>query len=86
MKAGADVHMSTGTVPALALGQSRPPLLSGTPTTTRPYTPAGDVAGAAPARQTCRPHSVLVLPAQRPERGSSPGATRRVQGAQPMDG
>ncbi|MDQ3503733.1 MAG: GNAT family N-acetyltransferase [Actinomycetota bacterium] len=37
-------------------------------------------------RQTCRPHSVFAEPAQRPARGSSPGATRRVQGAQPMDG
>ena len=26
------------------------------------------------------PHSVLVVPAQRPLRGSSPGATRRVHG------
>jgi hypothetical protein len=32
------------------------------------------------------PHSVLAVPAQRPLRGSSPGATRRVQGAQPIDG
>ena len=31
------------------------------------------------------PHSTLPLPAQRPLRGSSPGATRRVQGAQPID-
>jgi ribosomal-protein-alanine N-acetyltransferase len=37
-------------------------------------------------RQACRPHSVFAEPAQRPARGSSPGATRRVQGAQPMDG
>ena len=36
--------------------------------------------------QTCRPHSVLVDPAHRPERGSSPGATRRVHGAQPIEG
>ena len=32
------------------------------------------------------PHSVLLVPAQRPLRGSSPGATRRVQGAQPIEG
>ena len=32
------------------------------------------------------PHSVLLVPAQRPLRGSSPGATRRVHGAQPIDG
>ncbi|GGO98414.1 hypothetical protein GCM10011612_13260 [Actinomyces gaoshouyii] len=32
------------------------------------------------------PHSVLVNPAQRPERGSSPGATRAVQGSQPIEG
>src|SRR5687768_8551449 len=35
---------------------------------------------------TCSPHSVLLVPAQRPARGSSPGATLRVQGWQPMDG
>ncbi|GAB3033453.1 hypothetical protein GCM10027078_30370 [Nocardioides flavus (ex Wang et al. 2016)] len=32
------------------------------------------------------PHSVFEVPAQRPLRGSSPGATRRVQGQQPMLG
>ena len=32
------------------------------------------------------PHSVLPVPAHRPLRGSSPGATRRVQGQQPIDG
>ena len=32
------------------------------------------------------PHSVLVNPAQRPERGSSPGLTRAVHGAQPIEG
>ncbi len=36
--------------------------------------------------QVWRPHSVLSSPAQRPARGSSPGATRRVQGSQPIDG
>ena len=36
--------------------------------------------------QTCRPHSVLADPAQRPALASSPGATRRVQGAQPIEG
>ena len=35
---------------------------------------------------TCRPHSVFAHPAQRPDRGSSPGATRRVHGSQPIDG
>ena len=34
----------------------------------------------------CSPHSVLAKPAQRPARGSSPGATRWVQGSQPIDG
>ena len=29
---------------------------------------------------TCSPHSFLTLPAQRPARSSSPGATGRVQG------
>ena len=32
------------------------------------------------------PHSVLPVPAQRPLRGSSPGATRRVHGQQPIEG
>ena len=32
------------------------------------------------------PHSVFSLPRQRPARGSSPGLTGLVQGAQPMDG
>lgn len=32
------------------------------------------------------PHSVLANPAQRPERGSCPGATRAVQGSQPIEG
>jgi hypothetical protein len=35
--------------------------------------------------QTCSPHSVLFLPAQRPARGSSPGAVARVHGAQPIE-
>ncbi|CAB4731273.1 unannotated protein [freshwater metagenome] len=35
---------------------------------------------------TCSPHSVLALPAQRPARLSSPGATGRVHGQQPMLG
>ena len=34
----------------------------------------------------CNPHSVLEAPAQRPLRGSLPGAGLLVQGAQPMDG
>ena len=33
-----------------------------------------------------RPHSVLAKPAHRPARGSCPGATGRVQGAQPIEG
>ena len=33
----------------------------------------------------CSPHSVLARPDQRPARGSSPSATARVQGAQPME-
>ena len=33
-----------------------------------------------------RPHSVLSLPPQRPERGSSPSPTGVVQGKQPIDG
>ncbi len=41
------------------------------------------VVGAAPG---CSPHSVLANPAHRPARGSSPGATGRVHGAQPMEG
>ena len=35
--------------------------------------------------QVWMPHSVLLLPAQRPARGSSPGATGRVHGAQPIE-
>lgn len=55
----------------------------------------GDAAARQAARtgaaltgrtQTCRPHSVFADPAQRPARASSPGATRRVQGAQPIEG
>ena len=34
----------------------------------------------------CSPHSVLSESAQRPERGSAPGATLRVQGMHPIDG
>jgi ribosomal-protein-alanine N-acetyltransferase len=37
-------------------------------------------------RQTWSPHSVLAEPDHRPLRGSSPGATRCVHGAQPIDG
>ena len=51
-------------------------------------------SGAAPSRTlaravaqaTCRPHSVLPLPAQRPARASSPLPAARVQGVQPIDG
>ncbi len=35
---------------------------------------------------TCSPHSVFELPAQRPPRRSSPSATGRVHGQQPIDG
>jgi len=38
------------------------------------------------SRYSCRPHSVFPVPAQRPLRGSAPGAICRVQVAQPMDG
>ena len=38
------------------------------------------------ADQVLMPHSVLPVPAQRPARGSSPSSTRRVHGAQPIDG
>jgi hypothetical protein len=57
----------------------------------------GGVANAEPVQNTGRsgspsatgvwmPHSVLSQPAQRPERGSSPGFTLCVQGAQPIEG
>lgn len=36
--------------------------------------------------EACNPHSVLALPAQRPLRGSAPGAGLTVHGAHPMDG
>jgi hypothetical protein len=36
--------------------------------------------------QTWRPHSVLPVPAQRPDRGSAPVSTRSVQVRQPIDG
>jgi hypothetical protein len=35
-------------------------------------------------RTQCRPHSVFSIPAQRPARGSSSGATGRVWGSHPM--
>ncbi len=35
--------------------------------------------------QKCRPHSVLSLPGQRPERGSSGSATGAVTGAHPIE-
>ena len=38
-----------------------------------------------PCHQVCSPHSTLSVPDQRPARGSSPSATGRVVGAQPMD-
>src|SRR5579875_2633494 len=43
-------------------------------------------AGRARRYSSCRPHSALSRPAQRPDRGSLPGATGRVQGAHPTDG
>jgi len=46
--------------------------------------PTGVDLGSHPGR--CRPHSVLVRWRQRPARGSSPGRTAVVQGAQPIDG
>ena len=36
--------------------------------------------------QTWMPHSVLPVPAHRPERGSAPASTRIVQVRQPIDG
>ena len=42
--------------------------------------------GSGWSRHGWSPHSVLAKPAQRPARGSSPGATRRVHGSQPIDG
>lgn len=43
-------------------------------------------AGSSPGcNGTWIPHSTLSQPFQRPERGSSPGATLLVQGAQPID-
>ena len=44
---------------------------------------AGDAAGLV--GQPCRPHSVLPLPAQRPERGSSGSVGSVVHGMQPID-
>ncbi len=41
---------------------------------------------AWPARSRKMPHSVLLVPLQRPARGGSPGRTRRVQVAQPIEG
>ena len=35
---------------------------------------------------TCSPHSVFDRPAQRPDRGSSPGGDRLVHGSQPIEG
>ena len=37
------------------------------------------------AVETCRPHSDLPLPDQRPARASSPSWTGRVHGQQPID-
>ena len=54
-------------------------LMSSTPTGYCP--PTGAATGV-----TWRPHSDFPLPAQRPERGSSPGATGRVHGQHPIEG
>jgi hypothetical protein len=40
----------------------------------------------ASAQESCSPHSVLSRSAHRPARASSPSATGRVHGQQPMDG
>ena len=61
---------------------------------TRPRPPNGGTSpstsgrgGVADDRQaTCRPHSVLPLPAQRPARASSPLPAARVHGVHPIDG
>ena len=53
------------------------------PTTERH--PIGIVQVSGHQLATCRPHSDLSRPAQRPARGSSPSATGRVVGAQPME-
>jgi hypothetical protein len=50
----------------------------------------GDASEEDPAvhevsRRACSPHSVFAEPAQRPARSSSPSATARVQGAQPIE-
>ncbi len=42
--------------------------------------------GASGVTAVWMPHSVLSQPFQRPERGSSPGATLLVHGEQPIDG
>ena len=44
-----------------------------------------ELAGGCVTGHVCRPHSTLSLPDQRPARGSSPSATGRVHGAQPME-
>ena len=48
----------------------------------------GDERGMAGGRQgqTWMPHSVLPVPAHRPDRGSAPASTRIVQVRQPIDG
>ena len=48
----------------------------------------GELVGQRPRggrRHVCSPHSVLSWPAQRPALASSPSATGRVHGAQPID-
>jgi len=50
--------------------------------------PRGAGVGARRLRvaHRCSPHSVLLEPAQRPERGSAPSTTRSVHGQQPIEG
>jgi hypothetical protein len=47
---------------------------------------AGELDGFGVGAHRCNPHSVLALSAQRPARWSSPSATGRVHGQQPIDG
>ena len=74
--------------------ESLPPLNSSTgrsnsPATSRMTWMPSDSRASSCVRvddaHVCNPHSILEVPDQRPARGSSPGATARVQGAQPMD-
>ena len=55
------------------------------PFSTAELHPIGIVQVARHQFATCSPHSDLSRPAQRPARGSSPSATGRVVGAQPIE-